>query len=242
MRKTISLRRFHKIIAAAIFTLLGTILSPAQLRNTTAVVEQVDAAVKARSESIAGYTVTEHYAVYRNKDEVHPVAEMTVNTCYQKNTGKSYVIVAQSGSEIIRNLVLSAILDNEKHLNLPSVREGAWITSANYTMNLNSPGTLQLNGRDCLVLSLTPRIKMPYLIEGTLWVDLIDGSIIQVQGTTSRSSSFLTGRTQLIRQYANIDGLSEATHFRAVSNSFLFGETIVTIDYTNYQIQHRQPM
>jgi hypothetical protein len=110
MRKTISLRRFHKIIAAAIFTLLGTILSPAQLRNTTAVVEQVDAAVKARSESIAGYTVTEHYAVYRNKDEVHPVAEMTVNTCYQKNTGKSYVIVAQSGSEIIRNLVLSAIL------------------------------------------------------------------------------------------------------------------------------------
>ena len=83
---------------------------------------------------------------------------------------------------------------------------------------------------------------MPYLIEGTLWVDPIDGSIIQVQGTTSRSSSFLTGRTQLSRQYANIDGLSEATHFRAVSNSFLFGETIVTIDYTNYQIQHRQPM
>lgn len=77
MRKTISLRRFHKIIAAAIFTLLGTILSPAQLRNTTAVVEQVDAAVKARSESIAGYTVTEHYVVYRNNAEVHPVAEIS---------------------------------------------------------------------------------------------------------------------------------------------------------------------
>jgi len=56
---------------------------------------------------------------------------------------------------------------------------------------------------------MTPRHKAPYLIEGTLWVDATDGSIVQLQGTTSKSSSFLTGPTQVMRQYASVNGFSE---------------------------------
>jgi len=70
-------------------------------------------------------------------------------------------------------------------------------------------------------------------------VDSKDGSIVQLQGTASKSSSMLTGPTQLVRQYANIGGFSEATHARAVSYGSLLGETIVKIDYQDYQIQLR---
>ena len=143
-------------------------------------------AVKARNHNLAGYTVTEHYAVYRGNDEIHPVAEMTVITTYKMESGKSYTIVSQSGSGIVRDLVLDEILDNEKHLNQPGIREGAWITSANYHMKLKPGGTQTLDGRECLVLTLIPKRKAPYLIEGSLWVDLRDGSIVQVQGTTSQ--------------------------------------------------------
>ena len=134
---------------------------------------------------------------------------------------------------------MGAILDNEKQLNQPGIREGAWITSANYEMKLKPGGTQLLDGRDCLVLALIPKRKASYLIEGTLWVDSKDGSIVQVQGTASKSSSLLTGPTQVMRQYANISGFSQATHVRAVSNSFMFGETIVKIDYRDYHIQLR---
>jgi len=232
----VSALRVCIIRPAALFVLLGAIIAPAQQRYSDSVIQEVDAAVKGRIESIASYTVTEHYSVYRNKDESHPVAEMTVNTTYQKDTGKSYVIVAKSGSEIIHKLVLSAILENEKRLNLPSLRDGFWITSTNYSMNMPSSETQLLNGTNCQVLSLTPRRKAPYLIEGTLWIDAKDGSIVQVQGTTTSSASFVTGSSQVIRQYANIDGFAQATHFRAVSNSFLLGQTIVTIDYMNYHV------
>jgi hypothetical protein len=167
---------------------------------------------------------------------------MTVLTTYRKDTGKSYTIVSQTGSEIIRSLVLGAILDNEKRLNLPGVREGAWVTSANYEMKLKPGGIQLLDGRSCLVLALTPRRKTLYLIEGTLWVDAKDGSIVQVQGTASRSSSLFTGPTQMIRQYASVGGYSQATHLKAVSNSFMFGETIVKIDYKDYQVQLLPPV
>ena len=204
-------------------------------------IHEVDAAVKARIDHIAGYTVTEHYAVYRGKDEIHPVAEMIVKTTYKQDSGKSYLIVSQTGSALMRNLVLNAILDNEKRLNQPGIREGAWITSANYEMKLKPGGTRQLNGRDCLVLALTPKRKATYLIEGSLWVDSKDGSIVQIQGTGSKDSSLVTGPTQLMRQYANISGYPQAIHLRALSNSFMFGETIVTVDYQDYHVELRPP-
>ena len=232
-------RRLIGLVATALFAFAGTRMVIAQQLDTASVIHQVDAAVKARIENLAGYTVTEHYAVYRGNDEIHSIAEMTVTTTYKKESGKSYVIVSQTGSSIVRNLVLRTILENEQRLNQPGIREGAWITSANYEMKLKPGGTQPLDGRDCLVLGLIPKRKEPYLIEGTLWVDSKDGSIVQVQGTASRSSSLVTGPTQVIRQYASISGYSQATHVRAVSNSFMFGKTIVKIDYRDYHIQLR---
>ena len=237
----VSQQRLLGSVVIALFAFLGTTMVPAQQLDTASVVRQVDAAVKARIENLAGYTVTEHYAVYRGDDEIHPIAEMTVMTTYKKESGKSYVIVSQTGSSIVRNLVLRTILENEQRLNQPGVREGAWITSANYEMKLKPGGTQPLDGRDCLVLGLVPRRKESYLIEGSLWVDSKDGSIVQLQGTASKSSSLVTGPTQVTRQYASIGGYSQATHVRAMSNSFMLGKTIVKIDYQDYHIQLRPP-
>jgi hypothetical protein len=226
------------ILAASILSFHGS-LTLAQPSDNASVVRMVDAAVKARIDNVAGYTVTEHYAVFRSNDEIHPAAEMIVRTTYERNSGKSYMIVSQSGSAVMRNLVLNTILDNEKQMNRPGIRESAWITSANYEMKLERIGTEPLDGRECLLLTLIPKRKAPYLFEGTLWVDSKDGSIVQLQGTASKNSSMVTGPTQVVRQYANIGGSSEATHVRAVSNSSMFGETIVKIDYQDYQIQLR---
>jgi hypothetical protein len=226
------------ILAASILSFHGS-LTLAQPSDDASVVRMVDAAVKARIDNVAGYTVTEHYAVFRSNDEIHPAAEMIVRTTYERNSGKSYMIVSQSGSAVMRNLVLNTILDNEKQMNRPGIRESAWITSANYEMKLERIGTEPLDGRECLLLTLIPKRKAPYLFEGTLWVDSKDGSIVQLQGTASKNSSMVTGPTQVVRQYANIGGFSEATHVKAVSNSSMFGETIVKIDYRDYQIQLR---
>jgi len=235
-------RRFRAVSALAAASLLccmGSICAPAQQPDGAYIIQKVDAAVKARVDSIVGYTDTEHYAVYRNHDEVHPVAEMTVKTTYRQDTGKSYAILSQSGSQIIRSMVLGSILDNEKQINLPGTREGSWITSANYEMKLQAGGTQPMIGRDCYLLRLIPKRKAPYLVDGTLWVDARDGTIVQLEGLASKSASYLTGSTQMMRQYTNIYGFAEATQARAVSNSFLFGQTVVTIDYRDYQIQLR---
>jgi hypothetical protein len=209
--------------------------------DEASVIRGIDSAVKARLDAIVGYTVTEHYAVFRGGDQAHPVAERTVKTTYQHGMGKNYTILADSGSELIRKLVLDAILDNEKRINTPGVTDHSYIISENYEMKLKPGGPQFVNGRDCYVLSISPHEKAPNMIVGTLWVDTRDESIVQLEGTTTKSVSVFTGPTKVMRQYATVNGFSEATHASGASTSFLFGLTTVTIDYSGYQIQLRPP-
>jgi hypothetical protein len=224
------------LLAAASVLFLDTNQMPAQQPDPASVIAKVDAAVKARVDHVASYTVTEHYAVYRGKDETHPSAEMTVRTEYRKESGKIYTILSETGSGLILNHVLGTILDREKEINLPGNREHSWIISANYEMKLKPGGVQRLDGRDCLALAISPRHKSPNLIEGTLWVDAKDGTIVRLEGTTSESPSIFTGPSQVMRQYVDVNGYGMATHARAVSDSFLLGRTVISIDYRDYRI------
>lgn len=208
----------------------------AQTPQITTIIQGVDASVKNRIDRIAAYTVTEHYQLFRGKDETHPAVEMLVKTDYHKASGKSYTILSQSGSSFLRNEVLGTLLDNEKRMSQPGNVETALLDSNNYEMKLDANFRENLNGHDCLVLDITPRRGSEYLFNGKLWVDARDYSIVQLKGTASKSAFFLAKAAAVSRQYASISGLPMATHAEAVSGSALLGQTTVKIDYTNYQI------
>ena len=220
-----------------LLALLGASAVHAQQPDSAAIIQKVDAAAKARINGIASYTVTEHYAVYRGSDATHPAAEMTVKTDYRKETGKSYTILSESGSGFIRTHVLKAVLEQEKTINLPGVREHSWFTSANYQMQLKPGGIQKTDGRDCLALEISPRRKATNMIDGTLWVDANTGSIVRLEGIATQSPSIFTGAAKVMRQYVSVNGFGMATQARAISDSFILGRTTVTIDYRNYQIQ-----
>ncbi len=232
------LRRLRTTCAVASTCILMLCASGlAQEPEQAAVIRSVDAAVKARVDNVLGFTDIEHYVVYRGDDETHPAAEMTVRDTYKKGVGKTYTVLSQSGSSMVLHFGLKPLLDNEKAINLPGSVAQSWFTSTNYEMRLK-PGRIQkLNGRDCYVLAVTAKRKAPNMIDGTLWVDARDGSIVQIQGVASKSPSVFAGTTHMMRQYANIDGFPMATHARAESDSFLFGRTVVVIDYSNYSLQ-----
>ncbi|MGD0631341.1 MAG: hypothetical protein ABR987_18590 [Terracidiphilus sp.] len=233
--------RLQMLVAGLLLVLVTSAHPQAAQPDEATIIRGIDAAVKARLDAIAGYIVTEHYTVYRNNDQTHPVAERTVKTTYRSGIGKDYAILSDSGSELIRKLVLDAILDNERRINTPPATDNSYIISKNYEMKLLPGGPQNVNGRQSYVLSISPREKAPNMIVGTLWVDTKDESIVQLQGTTSKSVSVFTGPTKVMRQYATVDGFSEATHASGASSSFLFGLTTVTIDYSGYQIQLRSP-
>jgi hypothetical protein len=212
-------------------------LAPQQSQQPTdikTVIQGVDASVKNRLNRLSGYTVTEHYAVFRGKDEAHPVAEMLVKTTYRRQNGKDFAILSQSGSSIWRHEVLGTLLDNEKRMSRPGNVETALITSANYDMQLDKKSMQTLDGRQCLVLDITPRRSSQYLFKGMLWVDASSYAIVQLRGTAARSAVVFASAAEVSRQYMEIQSLPMATHAQAISGNSLLGRTVVRIDYSNY--------
>lgn len=203
------------------------------------VIAGIDAAVQTRVANVAGFTDVERYDVYRGQDETNPVAEITVKVTYRKGAGKSYTILSQKGSVLIRRFGLKPLLDHEQEINQPGKVENSWFTSANYEMKLNSGAIEQLDGRACYAVSITPRHKAPNMIDGTLWVDSKDFSTVKVAGIASQKPSIFAGTTHMMREYANIEGYPMATYARAESNSSWFGRTVVTISYSDYHLQLR---
>ena len=206
---------------------------PAQDANAR-LIQGIDAAVQARENNLLGYTVTEHYVVFRNHNEQHPAAEMVVKTSFQKNVGKNFSVQSLTGSLVMRKM-LEAVLDTETRMTQPANRSTAVITSANYEMSVK--GAEMVDGRACIAVAIKPRRTSPYLFSGTIWVDAGNEAIVQLDGVTSKSPSVLTGPSQVFRRYTTMDGLPMATHAQAVSSSTLLGQTVIKIDYTGYQIQ-----
>jgi len=231
------LRRIRIAVALASLFSLSAACVGAQIPDLSTVIQGVDSSVKDRLDRLASYTVTEHYAVFRGHDESKPAAEMLVKTTYRKETGKSYQILSQSGSSLWRNEVLKTLLENEQRMSQPGNVETALINSSNYEIKFDKNAAQTLNGRQCLLLDITPRRKSQYLFQGLLWVDAHDYAIVQLKGTAAKSALFITNAAQMTRQYAEVDDLPMATHAEAVSGSALLGQTVVKVDYSGYQMQ-----
>jgi hypothetical protein len=214
---------------------LATVAARAQSAGT-AVYRDIDAAVQHRVKHVAAFTDVERYDVYRGHDETNPVAEVTVKATYRRGVGRSYQILSQSGSDFVRRFGLIPLLKNENQLSQPGNMEHAWFTSENYEMKLKSDNVEPLDGRLCYELAITPKHKAPNAIEGTLWVDAKDFSIVKVEGVASRRPSFLAGTTRMMREYTDVNGFPMATHARAVANGHLIGRTVVTVEYSDYHL------
>jgi hypothetical protein len=222
-------------LAAVLWT--ASLAFPAQFPTEQAILRGIDKSVQDRVARVLSFTDVEHYQVFRGSDLKHPAAEMTVKVTYRKGIGKSYQILAQSGSVLIRKFGLIPLLENEKTINLPGNVERSWFTTANYAMRLQSDSPQALNGRACYVFAITPKRKAPNTLLGTLWVDAKTFATAQVDGVSSRNPSIWSGSTHLSRQYADIEGVPMAIRARAESNSNLIGHTVVTVDYGDYQLQ-----
>jgi hypothetical protein len=209
----------------------------AQQPETAAVIRGIDASVQARYEHVLSFTDTEHYAVYRGGDLTHPVAEMTVKDTYRKGVGKTYSILSQSGSGTVIRFGLNPLLDNERNVNQPDNLPKSWFTSANYEMKPKLKQAERVDGRDCLVLDIQAKRKATNALNGSIWVDAKDYSLVRIDGIATKSPSMFAGAAHMMREYTQVDGFSMAAHARAESDGVLFGHNVITIDYSDYHLQ-----
>ena len=195
-------------------------------------IRQIDQAELRRESNLTAYTVSEYYTI-RNSHFSKP-AEAMIETTYKRGEGKTYKVLSRSGPSLLRNRVLDRLLQEGTQMSRGRMHEQAIITSANYEMKLT--GKEPVGGTLCDVLELTPKRKSPYLLKGRMWIDPAKMMIVKVEGKPPASASFFSGRPQVVREYKHLNGFALAHRSHAVSSSFLFGQSIVDIEYRDYHL------
>jgi hypothetical protein len=199
-----------------------------------AVISKTDAVIRARFANIQGYTVTEHYAVYRNGSTT-PSAEKTVLAIYEKSKGIRYTTISQSGSSMFQNRVIEPSLESEKQIYDPMMRSQLMLTTENYEIGVE-PARAFIGTQDCVVLDVRARTVNVYLINGKAWVDAKTYLLARVQGTQSKSSSFWAGTPLITRDFTNVNGFAMVTHEKIEAHNFLLGQTVEEIEYKDYKV------
>ncbi len=186
----------------------------------------------ARDQRVKEYTRIQHYRATSSRfDET---AEMVVRMHYDRDQGKSYVILSRSGSASVQTRVFEKLLRMEVESAADSDRETTLFTPSHYRFRVMGMETV--NGKNCYVLELDPLQTDKRLFIGKVWVDAREHAVVRVEGRPNSSVSFLVGRPSVIQEFGKFGDFWFATMRDSVANSFLLGTCQLRVDYEDYKV------
>jgi len=89
---------------------------------------------------------------------------------------------------------------------------------------------------------ITPRRREQYLIQGQIWIDAEDWSIVRIQGSPAKRPSFWTRQTQIDRRYKRIEGMWLNDSMESTSDILIAGRSTLKIQYLYEAIETDRSM
>ena len=194
------------------------------------VVNRMVQADEKRLSEFQGYTATRRYSLENKR--VNKRAEIMVRVTCTNTGSRSFAVVSESGSSIIRTRVLRKLMEAEAEASQQDTRERNRIVPTNYDFRL--AGSETTDGRLAHVLEIVPKTQNRFLIRGRIWVDAEEYAITRIEGTPARNPSFWTRSIRIVHRYGKTGPfwLPTLNHSRAEAR--IFGSTDVTIEYFDY--------
>jgi hypothetical protein len=138
--------------------------------------------------------------------------------------GFRYQVVAERGSDTVRNKVLRALLKREQELIANGDFGHGELTPHNYEFGAET------TARGLRYIQLTPRRKDVMLIDGRMVLSP-EGELLRVEGLLSKNPSFWTGQVNVIRHYARVDGVRVPIATESIAKVKLAGLSRLNIRY-----------
>lgn len=183
-----------------------------------------------RKSQLSGYTATRHYVAVNEERK----AEMLVKVTCASDGAKQFAILSEDGSSTIRRHVFYKMLKEETEASSRGTSKSTHITPANYEFQLL--GKDVINEHPAYLLHITPKEDNKYLINGKIWVDATDYSIVRIEGSPARNPSFWTRSVHFVHTYQKVGPFWFASSTHSVSKIRIFGDAELTIENSGYTL------
>ncbi len=150
-------------------------------------------------------------------------------------SGFRYRIVAEDGSDYIRNRVFRASLETERKMWASGAPDKAGFTLANYIFEDRGAHPDGLAS-----LAVTPRRKDLLLVDGVIFLRPDDGELMRLEGELAKSPSFWTRRVHIIRHYQRFLGIRMPVALETTAAVRIAGRSTfrMTYEYESINGQH----
>ena len=146
--------------------------------------------------------------------------------------GFRYTIVAERGSDMVRNRVLKALLKREQELVESGDSGRGELTEENYEFS----GETEAEGLRSMLIK--PKRKDVMLVTGRVVYDN-DGGLVRVEGVLAKNPSFWTTQVNVVRHYARVDGVRVPVATESVAKVRFVGLSRLNVRYEYESINNR---
>ena len=177
-----------------------------------------------------GYTATRRYVAVNKSRR----AEMSVHLECAKDGAKQFTILSEQGSGSIRKHVFQKLLSEETEASRRGSRYNTRLIPANYDFQIVGQETLASG--PAYVLEVMPKTPNKYLINGRIWVDGNDFSIVRIEGQPARNPSLWVHSVHFVHTYQKVGNFWFASLTDTTSQIRIFGESELTIETADYKL------
>jgi MucB/RseB family protein len=163
---------------------------------------------------------------------------MYVQTVFHHPDQVQSTVTKHEGSKIIRSRVFDKILEAESETHSKKDKQQVDIIPANYDFTLQ--GQENCAGRSCFHMKIAPKRRDKYSLDGDIWVDGEDYSIVRIHGAPAKRPSIWTLKTEIDRRYKKIDGVWLPERLDSSSNIMIAGHSVLSIEYNYDSVETTQ--
>jgi hypothetical protein len=146
--------------------------------------------------------------------------------------GFRYEIVAERGSDTVRNKVLRTLLKREQELIAKGDYGRGELTPENYEFGAES------SGPGVRYVLIKPKRKDVMLVDGRMVLSP-EGELLRVEGILARNPSFWTSQVHVTRYYARVDGVRVPIATESVAKVKLAGRSRLNVQYEYESVNGR---
>jgi hypothetical protein len=185
-----------------------------------------------RGESLIAFRAVRHLEATNTRFKKH--GWMDVVTELSPASGFTFRVVAEGGSEYIREKVLHPVLEGEQEILARGDAARSALTLDNYEMLREEPAEAGL-----VRLFVTPKRHERTLIDGTLLVSERDADLVRVAGRLAKNPSFWTKRVDIVRTYGRVAGIRVPLSIASVAQVRIAGPSALTMTYRYEMVNGR---
>jgi hypothetical protein len=154
---------------------------------------------------------------------------MVVQTVFRRPDSMESSVVSEAGSTLIKQRVFDEILKSEAETHRKEDKQQVDITPRNY--NFSFVAQEMCNDRPCYRLSISPKRKDKYSLQGDAWIDAEDYAIVRLHGAPAKKPSFWTLKTEIDKRYRKIEAMWLPDRLDSSSDIFVAGHSTLSIEY-----------